>query len=72
MDRIGVLPRGEMILTCLKKEAGKTGSSGFLGSGSNTMKRPTLVQQLRANTQLQIILVWLVILLFPIYDELAY
>lgn len=36
------------------------------------MKRWALLQELKTNVRLQIILVWLALLLLPIYNELAY
>ena len=54
------------------EKRGQADASGLQGSGTDIMKRRTLLQELKTNIQLQIILVWLALLLIPAYDELAY
>lgn len=54
------------------KERDQTDASGLQGSGIGNMKRWALLQELKTNVRLQIILVWLALLLLPVYNELAY
>lgn len=74
IDEISCLPGGGMILvlTSLRKRWEKQARSDDLGLDTESVKLPTAIHALKTNIQLQIILVWLALLLFPIYDELAY